>query len=231
MRRIALFARWPRAGEVKTRLSPALPAALACDLHRAMLEDALALAGRATSGERLLYWADAPAARDGFAPPPGFGVRDQRGVDLGERLERAFGDLLKESGDRAVILGGDCPALEAPALDQAFDALERHDLVLGPAGDGGYYLVGLARKAPELFRGIEWSTPRVLDQTLARAGRAGLTVHRLGALDDLDTPADLVRWIALRAAGGGPGAPLELDRVLQAMGLLPPGVMRRGASA
>jgi len=223
MRRIALFARWPQAGEVKTRLSPALPAVLACDLHRAMVEDALALAAGAPAYERFLYWAGAPPARESFAPPPGFRVRDQQGADLGARLALAFDDLLSAPGDRAVILGADCPALEAATLSAAFDALEGHDAVLGAARDGGYYLVGLGRRAPELFRDIEWSTPRVLDQTLERAARAGLGVCLLPALDDLDTPEDLVRWLALRAAGGGPQARLELDQALRAIGLLPPG--------
>jgi len=223
MLRLALFARWPVAGLVKTRLSPALPAPLACDLYRAMLEDALVLAAEAEAGERFLYWAGAPSARDGFATPKGFHVRDQQGEDLGERLERAFDDLLAAPADRAVILGADCPALEAGTLSAAFDALDSHDAVLGPARDGGYYLVGLGRSAPELFRDVEWSTARVLDQTLAHAAKAGLNTALLPALDDLDTPEDLLRWLAIRAGGGGPGAPGALDEALRAMGLLPPG--------
>jgi rSAM/selenodomain-associated transferase 1 len=222
MRRVALFARWPTAGEVKTRLSPAVPAGLALDLHRAMLEDVLAVAGGAEAEERLLYWAGAPAVRDGFAVPPAFRVRDQQGRDLGERIERAFDDLLASPGDRALVLGADCPALEPSTLADAFAALESHDAVLGPARDGGYNLVGLHRRAPGLFRGIEWSTPRVLDQTMERAARAGLTIALLPALDDLDTPEDLLRWIACRAGGGGPRAPRALDRALRTMGLLPP---------
>jgi hypothetical protein len=222
MRRLALFARWPAAGEVKTRLSPAVPAALALDLYRAMLEDAIALAGGAEAAERFLYWSGAPAVRDGFPVPPGFRVHDQRGADLGERIERAFGDLLASPDDRAVVLGADCPALEASTLADAFDALESHDAVLGPARDGGYFLVGLRRRAPGLFRDIEWGTPRVLDQTLERAAKAGLTTVLLPALDDLDTPEDLLRWIAGRAGGGGPRAPRALDRALRAIGLLPP---------
>jgi rSAM/selenodomain-associated transferase 1 len=223
MRRVALFARWPAAGEVKTRLSPAVPAVLALELYRAMLADAIALTGAAEAEECFLYWADAPAARDGVAVPAAFQVRNQRGRDLGERIEGAFDDLLATPGDRAVILGADCPALEAAMLAGAFDALATHDAVLGPARDGGYTLVGLRRRAPGLFRGIEWSTPRVLDQTLERAARAGLGVARLPALDDLDTPEDLLRWIACRAGGGGPQAPRALDHALRAMGLLPPG--------
>jgi rSAM/selenodomain-associated transferase 1 len=223
MRRLALFARWPAAGAVKTRLSPALPPALACDLYRAMLEDAVALVAGADAGERFLYWAGAPAARAGFATPPGFHVRDQQDGDLGARLERAFEELLRAPEDRAVIVGADCPALEPSTLRAAFEALESREAVLGPARDGGYYLLGLGRLAPALFRGIEWSSAQVLDQTLARATEAGLTITLLPVLEDLDTPEDLLRWLACRMSGSGPAAPLALDVALRAIGLLPPG--------
>ena len=223
MRRIAVFARWPAAGRVKTRLSPAVPVALACEIHRAMLADTLEAASRVDAGERFLYWADAPEARDGFAPPDRFRVRDQQGHDLGERLGRAFAELLVTPADRAVIVGADCPALDAESLGAAFEALDSRDAVLGPARDGGYWLVGLGRNVKALFHGIEWSTPRVLDQTLERAAREGVELERLETLDDLDTPEDLLRWIARRMAGAGPRAPRALDRLLREIGLLPPG--------
>src|SRR5262245_10500894 len=219
MRRLALFARRPEAGEVKTRLSPAVPASLALDLYRAMLKDAIALLASASAEERCVYWAS-PGPHEGPPLPPGFRVREQRGGDLGERIERALDDLIAGPGDRAVIVGADCPALETSALGQAFDALATHDVVLGPARDGGYYLVGLRLRAPDLFRHIEWSTARVLDQTLERAAGAGLAAALLPALDDLDTPQDLLRWIACRAGGGGPAAPRALDEALRAIGLL-----------
>ena len=221
MRRLALFARRPVAGEVKTRLSPAVPPALALDLYRALLEDALAASAEAVADERSIYWA-AAATEDGPAVPPGVRERQQQGADLGERLAQAFVELLAAAGDRAVILGADCPGLEAATLERAFEALGSHDVVLGPARDGGYYLIGLRRPAPGLFREIEWSTPRVLDQTRERAAKAGLMVALLPALDDLDTPEDLLRWIACRAGGEGPSGSRVLDRALRAMGLLPP---------
>ena len=222
MRRLALFARRPAAGEVKTRLSPAVPAALAFDLYRALLDDAIALTARAEADERFLYWAGASAAEGGPALPPEFLEREQQGRGLGERIERAFDELIASATDRAVIVGADCPGLEAPAIGAAFAALGSHDAVLGPARDGGYYLVGLRRPAPSLFRGIDWGSPRVLDQTLERAKRAGLSAALLHPLDDLDMPADLLRWIASRAAGGGPREPRALDEALRAIGLLPP---------
>ncbi len=215
-----MFAKWPAPGRVKTRLSPALPPALACDLYRALLHDTLSAAAGADAGERFVYWAGAPADRDAVALPAGFAAREQRGADLGSRLGSAFDELLAGPGDRAAIVGADCPALGAPELRAAFAALAAHDLVLGPTRDGGYYLVGLARRAPAIFEGIEWSTARVLGQTLERARASALRVHLLPQLDDLDTPEDLVRWLAESVTRAAP-APSRTRRLLRSLGLLP----------
>jgi rSAM/selenodomain-associated transferase 1 len=218
MRRIGVFARSPVAGRVKTRLSPALPPALACALHRAMVSDALATAAVARADERSLWW-------DGTSSegvPSGFAIREQRGADLGARLAAAFGELTA-GGPTAVIIGTDCPALDAALLERVFESLARFDLALAPATDGGYVAIGLRRSAPEIFRAIEWSTPRVLDQTRARATSAGLATRVIEpALDDLDTPADLVRHIA-RQCGRSPSSAPALDRALREIGLLPGG--------
>jgi rSAM/selenodomain-associated transferase 1 len=220
MNHIAVFARWPEPGRVKTRLSPALPPALACELHRAMLGDALAAAAAARAESRALIWADAPAERSAFPVPSGFEVRDQRGADLGARLEHAFAEMLRGPDDRAVVLGADCPDLDAARIGQAFDILAARDLVLGPARDGGYYLIGLRHPAPGLFRNVTWSTPRVLAQTLERAGELGLRVAQLAPLDDLDSPADLVRWLAKAVSQGTRSSP-RTSAALRAFGLHP----------
>src|SRR5262245_38938676 len=167
MKRLAVFAKTPEPGRVKTRLSPALPPDLACDLYRAMLRDTLEAATEAQADERYVYWAE--DENEVSAPTDGFLVRVQQGPDLGARLEHAFAALLREADDRAVIMGADCPGFDATTLRSAFQALETQDLVLGPTRDGGYYLVGLRRQAPEIFRDIAWSTERVLEQTLERA--------------------------------------------------------------
>jgi rSAM/selenodomain-associated transferase 1 len=219
MRRIAVFARWPMPGRVKSRLSPALPPPLACALHRGMIEDTLEAVARSACDARLLYWADAPGDRRGFVAPPGFEERDQEGADLGERLARAFGELLRAPEDRALVVGSDCPALEPARLADAFDALDAHELVLGPTRDGGYYLIGLSRAAPALFQGIEWGTASVHAQTLERARASGLTAAELGVLDDIDTPADLVRFVAA-GADAAPRA-THTRAALEAIGLLP----------
>jgi len=182
---------------VKTRLSPALPAALAHDLYVALLADTLAAGEGCRARERTLWWAG-----DG-APPetPGWASRRQEGADLGARLAHAAAASWRGAGDRVVLAGTDAPALSAAHLDAAFAALESHDVALGPAGDGGYWAIGLARRAEALFEGIEWSTGRVLAQALERARALGASVAMLPRLDDLDTPADLARWIGALARG------------------------------
>ncbi len=217
MNRIAVFARPPVAGQVKPRLSPALPAAMAARLYEALLADTLQAAREASADERVIAWADA----GGVVPPAeGFVVRMQASGDLGERLRRVFDALLRDPGDRAVVVGSDCPSLTGELLERAFHALERHDAVLGPSSDGGYWLLGLARPAPQLFRDIAWSTPEVFAQTMARAAAAGLDVALLPALADLDTPADLARLVAAFASGDAGGCGSRSTRVLREFGLL-----------
>jgi rSAM/selenodomain-associated transferase 1 len=251
MKRLALFARRPVPGQVKTRLIPALTARLACRLHQAMLADAMALLAAAPADERWLYWANsgldgAAGARGAVAVggaeigaatrddsgievvtvPAGVGERSQAGADLGERLERAFSDLLA-GGAHAVVFGSDCPWLGAAHTGEAFDALERADVVIGPASDGGYTLIGLRAPRPELFHGIEWGSSRVMAQTLARTSEGGPRVERLETLDDLDDAEDLLRTIQrftaqrISARGAAGGAPQNLTRALERLALLP----------
>lgn len=220
MRKLALFARRPRPGHVKTRLSPALPSALACSLHRAMIQDAIAVLSLARADPRTLYW-DEPGVGPLAEVPESTRVLTQRGADLGDRLSAAFDDML-ENGDHAVVFGTDCPALGPAELLEVFAALEESDLALLPASDGGYVAIGLNRPAPGVFRDIAWSTASVLEQTLERAERAGLTARVLGpALDDLDTPQDLLRHLERQAGPGAVRSP-ALDRALREMGLMPP---------
>jgi rSAM/selenodomain-associated transferase 1 len=219
MNRLAVFARWPTPGAVKSRLSPALPSPLNLDLYRAMLRDALAAASGSGAAERFLSWDDAPAG-SGLEPPDGFVARSQRGHDLGERLTHALDELLAGTGARVVVIGADCPELTPGILREAFDALGPADLVLGPASDGGYYLIGLRRPAPALFASIAWGTASVLEQTLDRARRSGLETALLGGLADLDTPDDLVRFAA-RCALAGDATGRHTVAALRELGLMP----------
>jgi rSAM/selenodomain-associated transferase 1 len=215
MRRLAVFARAPVAGRVKSRLSPALPAPLAASLYRGLLADALAIATSVRADERSVYWADEPGEA-----PVGFDARAQLGADLGERLRHACDELLPGGGDAALILGSDTPPLTPAHVEAAFTALETHDVVLGPTLDGGYWCIGLKRPVPELFRDIPWSTREVLTRTLVRAHGAGLAVATVATLADLDTPLDVAQLVGALAAGEpacGPAA----RAALHAMGMLP----------
>ena len=113
--------------------------------------------------------------------------------DLGRRMRSALFDALNAGTKRVVLLGTDIPGVNVRILRDAFDALLQHDVVLGPSTDGGYWLVGLKHPI-DLFQKIDWSTPRVLGQTLARARQLGLTVRLLKDLSDVDTPEDLTKW-------------------------------------
>jgi glycosyltransferase A (GT-A) superfamily protein (DUF2064 family) len=119
-----------------------------------------------------------------------------------------------------VVLGSDCPDLGAPALGEALARLAANDLVLAPARDGGYALIGLSRPSPALFRGVAWSTGQVLAQTLDRARAEDLSVALLDPLEDLDTPEALVCWLA-RAVRAPAGRAPHTRACLAAIGLLP----------
>jgi rSAM/selenodomain-associated transferase 1 len=216
MRRIALFARVPEIGRVKTRLGPALPAGLAARLYQGMLEDALAAVRATAADERFVYWSA------GAAPPlvSTLTGRAQSEGDLGDRLAAAFAELLPRAGDRAVICGADTPGLAPGALERALDALEGADLALSRARDGGYSLIAMSRPAPALFRDVEWGGAHVLEQTLTRARELGLRAAALDPLDDVDTAEDLCRLVAWAIGDPGPTAP-HTWAALRELGLLP----------
>src|SRR5262252_2357491 len=146
MRHLLVFARPPVAGLVKSRLSPALPAALAAELYRAISADTFDVLRAATAAVLAVWWSegDEPA-------PDGFERRVQQGDGLGERLRLAFDEAFAAGAGRALVAASDTPAMTRAHVEAAFTQLERCDLVMGPAQDGGYWCLGLQRPAPELF--------------------------------------------------------------------------------
>lgn len=124
----------------------------------------------------------------------GFRKEVQQGKDLGERMYQAFENCLSEGAKRVCIIGSDCFELETSHLQQAFRSLRVKDVTIGPAADGGYYLLGLQEQQPELFRNKVWSTPDVLADTLDDCQRLGLSVFQLPQLHDLDDIKDLKRY-------------------------------------
>ena len=218
-RRLLLFTKPAREGRVKTRLIGDLTPAEAAALHAAFLEDLLDRLRDGSFDLRLAWALDPgePVPAEPFSGVPG--VR-QEGQDLGERLFRTLAAAAAEA--RAVAaLGSDHPTLPLPVVHDAFERLEAGaDVVLGPAEDGGYYLIALraAVVVPRLFEGISWSTDRVFSETLARCGELGLRVELLPRASDVDTPDDL-RRLALRMSGDDLGCP-RTRSLLDALGYI-----------
>jgi hypothetical protein len=193
-RRLLLFTKPAHAGRVKTRLIGDLSPGEAAELHAAFLADLVARLARGAFTLRLA-WALDPGEE--LPAGPALGLR-QEGDDLGERLYRALSAAAGEAPFVAA-LGSDHPTLRLATVHRAFEALEAGaDAVLGPAADGGYYLIALRAGAVQrpLFAGVPWSTPAVLAATLDRCRELGLAVELLPEAADVDTPEDLRRLAA-----------------------------------
>lgn len=218
--RLILFTRWPQAGQTKTRLFPALGPIGAAEVQRRLTERTLAccLELLRQSPVRL-------ELRGEGADPATFRrwlglallIRPQAPGDLGLRMDLALRTALAEGEGRVVLIGSDCPGLTPDILEQAFVALAGHDLVLGPALDGGYYLVGLTRPAPGLFQDIAWGTDQVLGQTLRKAEELGLKAALLPELADLDRPEDLPLLDSAPPLPPRPPAPELISVVIPAL--------------
>lgn len=196
-RRLILFTRYPVAGRVKTRLIPALGAEGAAALHRRLVLRTLRVAHAACEAMNVALEVRFDGAHEAALRHwLGLGglCRPQMGSDLGQRMARSFEDSFREGSTATVIIGGDCPGLTPELLKDAFDRLSAAPVVFGPANDGGYYLIGLNRMIPELFRGIAWGNPTVLAESLRILAPTGLAPVLLDSLDDLDRPEDLPPW-------------------------------------
>jgi len=191
--RLLIFARQPVLGRVKTRLAAGIGDAAALAVYRELL--ALTRKAVAAAAVPATVWlADAPSEAAELPEWPGLPWQPQVAGDLGQRMEAAFAQAFGEGNHRVAIIGTDCPGLGAHHLSQAFDLLQIHDVVLGPASDGGYYLLGLRALHSALFHRKPWSTDQVLAATLADARQMGLSVALLPELTDVDTAEDLAAW-------------------------------------
>jgi rSAM/selenodomain-associated transferase 1 len=193
-RAILLFVKFPEPGRVKTRLAATVGAERAAEIYRRLV---VAVLGSLPREHELVVAFDPPEKRAEVvawlgAVPGGRRAHflPQAGGDLGARLERAFAETFALGFENVAVIGSDCIELTPATFSAAWQALATHDAVLGPSTDGGYYLLALRRPCAALFRGIAWSTGAVRAQTLAQAHAAGLRVHELGALPDIDTEAD-----------------------------------------
>lgn len=199
---VLVFTRPPEPGRAKTRLIPTLGGEGAAAMHRALVERTIAVVReycRAADAGSVIRVAGEPRDMPISILGDAQRIIPQQGDGLGERLIHAFHAAFAEGARRVMAIGTDCPELSVGRLAEAAAALERADVVIGPALDGGYYLIGMNQHQPELFREIAWGTDMVLRQTRIRARRLGLRVQLLPALSDIDEPEDLVVW---RRLGG-----------------------------
>lgn len=198
--RIVIIAKAPVPGSAKTRLIPLLGAEGAALLARDLLALTVASAIEARLGQPELCAAP-PTDDEAWAGmvPRGVRLSGQCDGGLGERLAEAAARVIGE-GERVLLIGSDCPSLDAARLRAAAGALDTHDAVMLPASDGGYVLLGLRRFDPSLFRDIAWSTASVAPTTAARIEALGWSLHVGDTLDDIDEPEDYLAMVARGAA-------------------------------
>jgi uncharacterized protein len=189
-----VFTRYPEAGKVKTRLIPALGEEGAANLHQKMAEHTIS---QMRALQRLLpsdieVWfvgGDLALMRAWLGKDLTY--QRQPDGDLGDRMRLAFQSIFDRGYKKAIVVGTDCPGLTTEILAQSFEALEDNPIALGPAIDGGYYLIGLQYSIPELFTEITWSTANVLQDTLKIADGLDIIPTLLPYLADIDLPQDL----------------------------------------
>jgi rSAM/selenodomain-associated transferase 1 len=197
---LVIMAREPEAGRVKTRLAPALGSDGAAHLYEAFLRDTLELARLSKIPTRVFVTGGSLKGLRDSAPHVSRWLPQGPG-DLGRRLRRAFDVSFRGGARRVVVLGTDSPGLPLAMVRSAFRALRTCDVVVGPAGDGGYYLLGLSAARPELLRGMPWSRSTLLAATAARARELGLKMKCLPLWFDVDHPEDLGVLEGLAALG------------------------------
>ncbi len=212
---VLVFVRDPAPGRVKTRLASGVGDERAAEIYRRLAERTLHVV-RASCGERRgVRLVVDPPGKTGDAARwlgPGLAARPQAQGDLGERMSAAFTEAFADGAERVVVVGTDCPGLLAEDIDAAFDALTSHDAVLGPATDGGYWLLGLAAERPSVFRGIVWSAPDVLERTLEILRSENARFVTLRTQGDVDTPDDLRALAPELEASPGPALPHPGER-------------------
>ena len=192
--RLIVFSRYPEPGTTKTRLAKTLGNRGAAALQQKLTVHTLVQVRQFQQlrpVEVSVYFDGGSREHMQEWLGPGLDYRAQISGDLGLRMAEAFAASFKQGYTRIVIIGTDCPDLKASHMTRAFESLRCNDLVLGPAADGGYYLIGLSRQEQSVFTGIPWGSAGVLKETLAIAAQKGLSIDLLETLSDVDRPEDL----------------------------------------
>jgi len=195
---LIIFVKAPRPGDVKTRIAQVIGREAACHAY-VMIVEAFLGNLQTVLDVQIRYspddafpdirrWVQSKWTSAGQGPG-----------DLGERLVSAFRDGFASGAERVVVIGSDAPDITREDIESAWQALATHDVVIGPAEDGGYWLIGLRAEQPSLFENMPWSSPTMFQETVARAHAAKLSIHTLRQLCDIDTVEDLRRFQARSA--------------------------------
>lgn len=205
---VMMFTRYPEPGRTKTRLIPYLGSEGAANLQRLMTEHLLArlragLDGRSVSLQVHFDGGSLGQMQTWLGTEMQYCA--QVGDSLGDRLTSAFRQSFEAGLTKVIAIGSDCPDIEAAQVLQALEGLDQADLVLGPAADGGYYLIGLRQFWPQVFSNIAWGSAKVLEQTKRVAAEHHLSMTFLSALADIDRPEDLAIWERLYGRCASPG--------------------------
>jgi rSAM/selenodomain-associated transferase 1 len=199
---VVIFIRVPQQGKVKTRLAKTLGDQKAAGFYRLCIETVVSETRRLSrETDKYIFFAEPVYGhKTDYFTASEFKLEVQEGESLGQRLSSAFFEVFRKGAHKAVIVASDVPDLTADMIKNAFNVLDKSDIVIGPCYDGGYYLIGMKQLHKELFQDIHWGTERVLRQTLDAITDEGLTVEKLPVLMDIDTEQDLRKWIAMKGS-------------------------------
>lgn len=188
-RALIVFVKNPKIGQVKTRLAKDIGDENALNVYHTLLQKTQEITA-SVKASKFIFYSDFITTNDW---PRTYFRQIQEGQDLGQKMQNAFKEIIGRGYDQTIIIGSDCYQLSAEIIEEAFDLLNDMDCVLGPALDGGYYLLGMNTFHPELFENIEWSTENVLEQTIRKISAKELNYQRTQLLSDIDTLEDLKR--------------------------------------
>lgn len=188
---LLIFAKNLEEGKVKTRLAATIgPIAALCVYKQLLLHTEQA--ARGVKANKTVLYSDYIPAGDIWDPNL-YGKAVQQGADLGERMYNAVFDAIGQGNNRIAVIGSDCLQLTEEIIAESFTQLQDHDVVIGPAEDGGYYLIAMKSLHTDLFRNMIWSTSKVLEDTLSRCRDLNLSLYCLPELSDIDDEADLIK--------------------------------------
>jgi len=195
---LGLFAKFPEPGKVKTRLAKDIGPDAAARVCREIAEYVLKRTSPEGSGyHRIIFFSPETMTQRFSEWMPDEVLRAQTGGDVGERMDNALKELFDLGAEKAIVVGSDIPGLHRGIIDQAFQELDSGDVVIGPAMDGGYYLIGMKSPNPEIFRNISWGTEKVFKETVTIIEKKGLSYGVVATLFDVDDLDDFTRAMEL----------------------------------